>query len=53
MLAFFGHRPGYQGSHEIVLQARALRTTRVAAPYLPRSRKVVLRVEVVMLVVVG
>ena len=57
MLAFFGHRPGYQGSHEIVLQARALRTTRVAAPYLPplprRSRKVVLRVKVVMLVVVG
>ena len=48
MLAFFGHRPGYHGSHEILLQARALRTTRLAAPYLPplprRSRKVVLQV---------
>ena len=58
MLAFFGHRPGYQGSHEIVLQARAPRTTRTAAPCLPplprRSREVVLRVEVfVVLLLVG
>ena len=57
MLAFFGHRAGYQGSHEIVLQARSLRTTRLAVPYLPplprRSREVVLRIEVFVLVVVG
>ena len=57
MLAFFGHRAGYRGSHEIVLQARALRTTRVAAPYLPllrrRSHEVVLRVDVVVVLVVA
>ena len=57
MLAFFGHRAGYQGSHEIVLQARPLRTSRIAAPYLPplprRSCEVVLRVEVFVVVVVG
>ena len=56
MLAFFGHRAGYQGSHEIVLQARPLRTSRIAAPYLPplprRSCEVVLRVEVFVVVVV-
>ena len=56
MLAFFGHRAGYQGSHEIVLQARSLRTTRIAVPYLPplprRSREIVLRVEVFVVVVV-